>query len=333
MKRFSEEFKNKAAELDGIRCADDVIIHLLGERATTVDEALFIQQTNVKYFGVSDSEELLGNFAEIVTGESYNGRRNFIRFNLDEAFREYKNNGWEDIMADISNQISYSGTIEDSATKVLDSLDRYEDIKDRLIFRPLNFKRNEALLKGHVYRKLGDLAIVLYAVVFDDEEHECLNTIKVPEVVAYTWNKTEAEIFEEVMQNTMRFAPARIYTNILKTDSTPDSESDILGSKFEMKHLEKNVIPLVTTTRKTNGAIAMFYPGVKEKISEMFGSNLYVAFTSIHEAMVHNSDSISADSIRRHVQATNRAFGPAETLSDEVYYFDSTTGLFTVVEA
>ena len=31
MKRFSEVFKNKVAELDEVRCSEDVIIHFLDE--------------------------------------------------------------------------------------------------------------------------------------------------------------------------------------------------------------------------------------------------------------------------------------------------------------
>ena len=75
----------------------------------------------------------------------------------------------------------------------------------------------------------------------------------------------------------------------------------------------------------------MFYPGVKEKIAEMFDDSFYVAFTSIHEAMIHKKGTIEPSSIRRHVRATNRTFGPEDTLSDNVFFYNRENHSFTLV--
>lgn len=333
MKRFSEVFKNKVAELDEVRCSEDVIIHFLGEEAKTEDEALFIQQTNAKYFNNPDSETLLGNFAEIkMVVNSDENKTNFIRVNLDEAMDEFYDKGWEPVLEGIKHQLNYANRIEGRAAFVLDNLTNYGAIKDSLIIRPLNYEYNKATINESVFTLFGDMALVLYVVVYDDVMNSAINTIKVPISAALQWNVSIAEATDYAMQNTVKFAPARIYTNILQTEDVPDKDSALMSPEFEMKHLADTVIPLVTTERKTNGAIALFYPGVKDRIAEMFDGSFYVAFTSIHEAMIHKAGTLDPRSIKRHVVATNRAFGKAETLSSEVYYYNRETGEFHVCE-
>lgn len=331
MKKFAEELKVRIAKFNEVRCPEDVILHFLGEEPETKTDEDFIRNTNIKYFGVDTAASLLGNFAEVRT-EASNSKMNFIRFNLDAMFDTYSTKGWMPVMAEVRENLKYSKSIEASASEVIDQLPDYNAIKSKLIIRPLNFDNAKNDLTGFVFKVSGDIALVLYAVVLDDEENGALNTVKIPLEIANSWDIDIDTAFIAAMVNTMQFAPARIYTNILKIDETEDSESDLMNPKYTMKHLGEHAIPLVTTTRKTNGAISLFYPGVKEKIAEMFDDSFYVAFTSIHEAMIHKNGSIDASSIKRHVMATNRTFGPQDTLSNEVYYFNKETKEFMVCE-
>ena len=44
----------------------------------------------------------------------------------------------------------------------------------------------------------------------------------------------------------------------------------------------------LSTSRKTNGAVAVFLPGVAERLAYLLDSDFYMVFTSIHEVMIHN---------------------------------------------
>ena len=53
----------------------------------------------------------------------------------------------------------------------------YEFIRNRLIVRPINFTDNKYELKDCVYKKIGDIALVLYVLLYDDEKMG-LGTVK-----------------------------------------------------------------------------------------------------------------------------------------------------------
>lgn len=330
-KRFIEEFKERMAELDSIRSSEDIIIHIVGEKPQTQEDETFIRATNVKYFGVNTAESLLGNFAEIIVDTDDKTKTGFIRVDLDGMYEVYEDGGWDPVKLAVDTDIRYAGTINRSACSVLDDIHDYNLIRDKLIFRPLNYRIMKNMLDGFVYQIFGDIALVLYAIVKDDPREGALDTVKIPRSIADGWSVSVDEIYDEVMANTMKLYPARIFTNIHEAfDDVSEKRSDLMSPAFEIGHLDDYLMPLVTTSIRTNGAIALFYPGVKEKLAELFDGNFYVAFTSIHEGMIHKEGSIKTKHIKKNLEATNKAFGPAETLSAEVYYYDRETKEFDV---
>ncbi len=331
---FFEELEEYVFDIPEVSSTGaEVTFHLRGETAHPDDRETerFIRDTNMKYFR-TECGELLGDFAELrIPCASADDRTSFIRFEIQALYDVFVREGWDGVTALVLDNIGYALNIEGNAGDVLGSMTSYEKIRDRLIIRPLNLKNNRESLKGYVYKCLGDIALVLYAVVLDDDENGCLNTVKIPEAVFREWNIDKDSLLVSTILNTSMFAMPRLYRNILDIENTPESESAFMAADYVPAGFAPGTIPLVTTTRKTNGAIAMFYPGVKEKIAEMFDDSFYVAFTSIHEAMVHKKGSIDPSSIRRHLKATNKTFGSEDTLSDNVFYFDRDTRVFSVV--
>ena len=135
----------------------------------------------------------------------------------------------------------------------------------------------------------------------------------------------ERHIFEIAMENTMAQQKPRIHagTMFYNPDADSLSNSALLESCFNRQNLDKHSDILVTTSEQNNGAIALFYPPVCEKICELLhGAGFYVAFTSKNEGIVHKLDHLEVSAIRRNLQSTNRIFDPADTLTDEVFYYD-----------
>lgn len=294
----------------------EIILHPTGEKAAGNRKLEnFIKSTNQKYYN-SNSDILEGDFVEIVM---YNDdKESSIRIEMD--YLKHMNNT-EEVSEYVKHSIEEYGKISEDVKFVIDRMEFYDLIKDRLIIRQLNYNNNKINLEDYVYDTFGDIALVLYAVI-DDEES--LHTVKIPYDIFKKWNLDKKVVFTAAMDSTKKSAEARIYTDLRSINGDGmDINDNVI--------LESSAIPMITTTRKTNGAIAMFYPGVKEKIAEMFDDSFYVAFTSIHEAMIHKKGTIEPSSIRRHIRATNRTFGKEETLTEEVYYYDKDNNSFGMV--
>lgn len=294
----------------------EIILHPTGEKAAGNRKLEnFIKSTNQKYYN-SNSDILEDDFVEIVMNND--DKESSIRIEMD--YLKHMNNT-EEVSEYVKNSIKEYGKISEDIKFVIDRMEFYDLIKDRLIIRPLNYNNNKNNLEDYVYDTFGDIALVLYAVI-DDEES--LHTVKIPYDIFKKWNLDKKVVFTAAMDSTKKSAEARIYTDLRSINSDGmDINDNII--------LESSTIPMITTTRKTNGAIAMFYPGVKEKIAEMFDDSFYVAFTSIHEAMMHKKGTIEPSSIRCHIRATNRTFGKEETLTEEVYYYDKDNHSFGMV--
>ncbi len=72
-------------------------------------------------------------------------------------------------------------------------MEEYKEVKDDLFIRLLNWENNKYELKDAVYRRLGDIAMVLYLRV--SEIDDCLTSLKVKKHLLQDWNLKEKEVF------------------------------------------------------------------------------------------------------------------------------------------
>lgn len=287
---------------------------------TDAEEELY-KAINTKYCNDSSTDTLLIDMIVInLTADNAPNTKDSVFFKVEALKRLYIEAGADAVIKTAAENIKYALYIKDQADSTANSLDKYENIKDKLILRPLNYDMNASKLDGCFYEKIGDIALTLYAIVLDDQENGILNTIKIPENIIETWDRTAEEVYTNALENTNRLYKPRLYTNIFDIDSTPIKNCALMETGYAVTELNSNSVTLLTTDRKTNGAIAAFIPGVLERISKLYGnSDFYVAFTSMHEAMIHKYGSIEPAAIKRNVTETNRIFGDTETLSNAVW--------------
>ena len=95
-----------------------------------------------------------------------------------------------------------------------------------------------------------------------------------------------------------------------------------MAMNSDMSKISMFQIPTITTTKQRNGAIAMFYPGVQEKIFEMVGGDYYVAFTSVDDVKIHVAGSIKPRSVLQNLKQVNKQFNTKEdVLSNKVFKY------------
>lgn len=287
----------------------------------------FVRETNMKYFSV-EADALLGDFV-LVTVRDDDEAMGECRFHLNALYDEYQSEGWKPIILLVDR---YLKAIKDIRFKdVVETLNDYESAKENLMIRPVNYTDHKYDLKNSIYRLYGDVALVLYYVLSDNGKD--LNTFKVHRDIVECWGKDVDEIFEEALNNTQIKALPCMYMRPSETVNPPYQRGAFMAMNSDIECIKPYEVPLVTTTRQLNGAVVMFYPGVMEKISQLFGNRgFYVAFTSIDDARIHCGGSISPRIILRQLRDLNRMFGRDQVLSDKVFFYDCEKRTFRALD-
>lgn len=80
---------------------------------------------------------------------------------------------------------------------------------------------------------------------------------------------------------------------------------------------------VMTNTTYLNGASAIFYPEVAEKISEIFNGDYYAVFISIYEVYLHPKNMFSPSQLKSNLMVTKNQFNDDDVLIYRIYLYDS----------
>lgn len=210
-------------------------------------------------------------------------------------------------------------------------LSDYEKVKSDLFIRLLNADVHAETLKGVVHKRLGDIALVLYLKI--SEVEGCLTSTKIHQKIVDRWNMDRDEIFKEALLNTYFISPPRIYRweeMILNPEKySGENIMDIAGHHELKKSSFGNCL---STAKKTNGAVAVFLPGVAQRLAQLLDGDFYMVFTSIHEVMIHNARNVYPEDLKRILEETIEVATPEEDyLTSEIYHYSRKTGKFSCV--
>lgn len=291
-------------------------------------EQEFIRDTNIRYYK-TESDVLISDFMTITIKDSEEDVKHQCRFGLQALYENFVDKGWEFVWKAVKENLDLGKQVFE--TGVLSMVNDYQAVKERLIIRPINYTDHKYNLKEAVYRQTGDIALVLYLIIYEDDK-KGLGTTKIHKKTFEAWQKGIDEVWEAALTNTYVLAPPRMYMTPFDRMNPPYERGAFMALGSKMKSFGKLSIPSVTTVKQVNGAIAMFYPGIKEKIASMAGGSYYAAFTSIHEAEIHCINTISPKTILKNIQKVNKAFDPEETLTRKVYFYNAEKGTFNALE-
>lgn len=301
-KEFVEKLRLALMEAMGIS-EEKIYFEEKGGPYTETGDKLFVECAENE-----NAKEVCG----LYTGDLYE------RFQSDVSINE--------IVESVMMQIERAASAEflESTKRLMD----YQKAKEHLFVRTLNFQKHKESLKDAVYCPVGDIALVLYMKVM--EEGGIISSTKILKSYVLNWGKSCVEVFEEGLKNTYRVSHPRIYTwQKLLCDPRYEGE-DFMEEEpdfYPGKDVRGNCL---STTGKVNGAIAIFLPGVAQRLSDMLEDDLYLAFTSVHEVMVHSVDSVYLEDLKEVLEETIREATPEEDyLTSNVYHYSRTTRQFT----
>ncbi len=302
-------------------------ILLLEKGFTSGDSQMLsmIRYINRVNFGREDCV-VQDDYIHVVWGDG--NIRSMMNWSVKEYYEKFERIGWEGILPELLTKIHNAGQSLDWLNMEANG---YEACKERLIIRPINYDKNKYELENCIYFLQGDIALTLYGIVTDQEED--FVTMKITEQLIEEWPVSDEMLLKNAMYNTQELMPPRLYysTDLRKSHKQSEGifmpdEADMNAELFEVKQddeLEGALGYRLSTTKGINGAVAFFYPGVRERLGEIMGGDYYVGFTSIHEAIIHPVDRQDALHMRDSIRDINRIFPGNEMLSNRVYRYDT----------
>ena len=260
-------------------------------------------------------EENGKNVLDIIIRSDEDGCSAGIRFYPDQLYEQAQEYGYENILKEVKDKII---EVENSCRKMdftgLDFTKGYENLKKQLIVRPLNFRRHAQKLKDGVYVRHGDVALVLYAVLENDENNLMTHMVSKEEITLWGKKGEEEQILAEALKRTAEKFPAFIFCrnatgSVNLMDGTYEREDVILPTGGVMLSNEYG----------TNGAAAMFYPGVSKKIAELMHGKYAAVFMNTTDVMIVKPDS---PHLKRYLEMAGKDNEFGEMLSGRKYLFD-----------
>ena len=163
------------------------------------------------------------------------------------------------------------------------------------------------------------------------EAEGCTTSMKVKRPMIDLWEKAPDEVMEAALLNTYFISPPRIYC-WEKMIFDPFYEGENFMDIMRDYPLRKDAVGnCLSTVKRTNGAVAVFLPGVAERLADLFQGGFYLVFTSIHEVMIHSEKTVDPKDLRRVLADTVRETTPEEDfLTFHIYYYDKDSGIFSL---
>ena len=212
-------------------------------------------------------------------------------------------------------------------------LGNYDAVEKDLFVHAVNARRNPNLLERGIYKQIGDMVLGVYLRISESGGRLCAT--KVDRIYLEKWGLSKEAVVEHALSNTMRTEPPRIYnsTQLLLSAILGDCDGIPL-EKFSCDDMEEIGFCFLSTNKKTNGAAAIFYPGVLRKMCEKLSTPaLYIVPTSIHDVAIHNSIYVEdeKDLLMIAEKVKEESTPEKEILSDHIFKYELETDEITEV--
>ncbi len=314
---FIEAFKARAAsELS----YDPALMKFYPQGYTSDDPKIFewIYDTNKKFSDDESSPWLMKDIL-VLTRKDKSGAELSQRIAIRDVYDDAQKEGFDSVFEEVRKSQPSPAVIDMERINKRSSAG-YDDMKAQLIIRPLNYGLHMSELRGCVYERVGDFALVLYQLLGDAENSIASSKIMREELERWGMSDRKDEVMRDALANTARLYPACVFDN--RGAETPDDEkeSDFLTGEFERKDITiDGKYIFLSTFRVTNGAVSLFYPGVIDKMMSITGGPFWAVFMNINDVLIFETGDKSAEDYARVARVGG---GRAEMLSVRVYRCD-----------
>ena len=180
---------------------ENIVVHYKGEVADDERGRLWIKDANQKYYQ-KESDTLLGDFL-VIELEHLGETSMVIRYDLQSLYGAYCSSGWDAVFENVEDKLNMCK----SGQEKIKHIANYEKMCDWLVVRPVNYVERKSALQKAIYKRVGDMALVIYILLYADQNN--YNTCLCQKEIVENWDVSEEELWEVAMRNTMMDALQR----------------------------------------------------------------------------------------------------------------------------
>lgn len=230
---------------------------------------------------------------------------------LDEYYSYYlKGEALEEIITRIWEEYEWK------ISRVADyhfNLEKFEYVRDRIVYRLVNYEKNKEILEDCPHLRLYDLALTFRWVAHSDDIG--ISTALVTNQELQVWGISMNELLLAARENTPRLFPVHMI----------DMDEMIAQAGIPIS-LDESAIPMyiMTNEQEVNGASVLLYDNVLESFALEKKTDFYILPSSIHEVILVPSNKIDDPSALFTMvsDANNTVVALGDILSDSVYYYN-----------
>lgn len=226
---------------------------------------------------------------------------------LDAYYRDYKRGR---SLARILEQILESCEDEEEITDFdVDFFADYKKVRSILVYKLVNRRKNEELLRDLPHLNFLNLSIVFYCLLSNRELGQM--TVLVRNAHRRLWGVEVSELYRDAAANSRR---------LLREVLIPMEE--LLEEPEEAEEIHTPLYVL-TNENRSLGAACLLYEGVLKRCARRLGGDFYVLPSSVHEVIllpaVEELDEEELTKMVREINATQ--VKETEVLSDSIYLY------------
>ena len=206
-------------------------------------------------------------------------------------------------------------------------LKHFDTIKDKIVYKVVNYRSNEKLLEQGPHKRILDLAVVFYCLL--DNEYGRSATALIYNNNLKNWNVTIDDVYKAALKNT----PDLLHSKISSMATLFEKCGvNVDGEKVDLKDYVPSDMYVLTNESKLNGAACILYENVLYDFAQKLGADLYILPSSVHEVILLPKLSMfEKDELVNMVKEVNtEGVAADEVLSDHVYEYNRTERLITM---
>ena len=206
-------------------------------------------------------------------------------------------------------------------------LKHFDTIKDKIVYKVVNYRSNEKLLEQVPHKRILDLAVVFYCLL--DNEYGRSATALIYNNNLKNWNVTIDDVYKAALKNT----PDLLHSKISSMAALFEKCGvNVDGEEVDLKDYVPSDMYVLTNESKLNGAACILYENVLYDFAQKLGADMYILPSSVHEVILLPKLSMfEKDELVNMVKEVNtEGVAADEVLSDHVYEYNRTERLITM---